>query len=191
MTYNYNQDSLNAYYKSEYGSIVKGTCSMVAGTSIAEYYTRNNYATTLKKSQFGKIFCSLVLLGYGTGIYDGTTTRSSKVYKVIDAYYKIYNRYGYGKYASSNVAAKIESYNRNKKPVIGHFKAPNGEGHAMVIMGYYEVTIEYKKKKNSATQTEKIRYYAVNDGWNLCYSGDARVSYIRDSYLKNGITIFR
>ena len=164
---------------------------MVASTSVAEYYTRYKYAKTLNNSKYTDIFCSMVLLGFGTEAYSGKDTISSRLYKVIKAYYKMYNKSGYGKYISSGVDKKVTSYNNKKKPVVGHFKAPNKEGHARVMAGYYDVTITYKKKKNSKEQTKTIRYYAVNDGWNTCTSGDACLSYIRSDYLKNGITVFK
>lgn len=74
-TYNYNQRDLNIYYKKEYGAIIKGSCSMVASTSAAEYYTRKSYAKTLNNSKYKNIFTSMVLIGFGAGAYNGEATQ--------------------------------------------------------------------------------------------------------------------
>ena len=50
-----------------------------------------------------------------------------------------------------------------KKPVIGAFHAPNGNRHSVAIAGYYDITVQYKKKKNDTKYASKTtRYYVVN-----------------------------
>ena len=190
-TYNYSQTKLNKYYKKEYGVNISGTCSMVASTSVAEYYTRKNYAKTLGRFKTNQLFSSLVLMGFGTGAYTGNSTKYALLYNVINKFYNTYNKTNYGKYITENVKKEVNAYNRRNRPVVGHFRAPNGEGHAMVIAGYYEVTITYQKKKNGTKGKKVIGYYAVNDGWNECTSGNRVLSYVRSDYLKNGITVFK
>ena len=163
---------------------VDGTCSIVAGTSMAEYYTRKGYAKTLGHSSYKKIFTSMVQMGYGSGAYNGTTTADSKFYKVLSAYYKSYKKNKYGYFIRDSVDYFVEANNKNAKPVVGHFHT-TGTGHSMVIAGYYDVTVKYQKTKNSRMQTKTIRYYAVNDGWTNSTSGDARISYIDSKYLKS------
>ena len=192
LCYNFKQTDLNVYYKTEYGVNISGSCAMVASTSVAEYYTRKGFAKTLNYSKYKQIFSSFVSLGIGSGVYDRKKTYCGRLYDVVNKYYCSYDYWGYGKNTTTNIENEISKYNKNKKPVVGHFRAPSGDGHSMVILGYYDVTVKYKKKKSdSKYKTNKIRYYAVNDGWENCKSGDKRVSYIRSSYLTSGITIFK
>lgn len=75
---------------------------------------------------------------------------------------------------------------KKEKPVLGSFKAPNGDGHSMAIAGYYDITVQYKKKKNDKKYVkETTRYYVVNDGYHLA-RGDksGRIQYINEKYLK-------
>lgn len=190
-TYNYNQRDLNIFYKKEYGAIINGSCSMVASTSAAEYYTRKGFAKTLNSSKYKNIFSSMVLIGFGTGAYNGESTQYSKLHQVIGTYYNSYGKSGYGKYVTTKVGDEITAYNKKQRPVVGHFQAPNKDAHAMLIVGYYDVTVNYKKTKDSKPESMTVRYYAVNDGWNNATSGEKRISYIRSDYLKNGITVLK
>lgn len=152
---------------------------------MAEYYTRKGYAKTLGNSKYKRIFGTMVTLGYGTGAYNGKETTRNKFYKVISAYYDIYEKMKDGEYVQSLVAKRIKEYNEKKKPVIGHFTAPNKDGHSMVIVGYYDITVSYQKTKQSKVETKTVRYYVVNDGWSYATSGGERISYVRDTYLKS------
>lgn len=181
-TYNYKQKDLNIYYKKEYGTVISGSCSMVASTSAVEYYTRKNYAKTLNSSKYKNIFSAMVLIGFGTGAYGGKSTQYSKLYQVIKIYYNSYGKTGYGKYVTTKVGDEITAYNKKQRPVVGHFQAPNKEAHAMLIAGYYDVTVIYKKTKDSKPETMTVRYYAVNNGWNNAASREKRISYKRSDY---------
>ena len=166
-----------------YGSTVTGTCSMVAGTSLAEYYTRKGYSRTLGNSKYNRIFTSMVQMGYGSGAYTGRSTTDNKFHKVISAYYQSYEKNVRGDFENFFVDNYVASYNQNAKPVVGHFHS--GTGHSMVIAGYYDITVKYQKTKNSRMQTKTTRYYAVNNGWTYSTAGDARISYINSKYLKS------
>lgn len=158
---------------------------------MAEYYSRRGYAITLRHSKYKKIFATMVNLGFGTGAYrHGYGTTNSKLSKVLSAYYDIYKKYLDGEYILTSLNDKISSYNRICKPVIGHFKAPNGDGHDMVIVGYYDIKISYQKYKNSGKYLKTTRFYVVNDGWHYSIGGSGRVQYINAKYLK-GITRLR
>ena len=69
----------------------------------------------------------------------------------------------------------------NAKPVVGKFHSPRRSEHGMVILGYYDVEVYYKK--NGENRTTTFRYYAVNDGYKECYEGNYRVQYIADRYI--------
>ena len=73
-----------------------------------------------------------------------------------------------------------------KKPVIGAFHAPNGNRHSVAIAGYYDITVQYKKKKNDTKYASKTtRYYVVNDGYHAATgTNSGRVQYISEKYLK-------
>ncbi len=190
-TYNYSQTELNAQYQKEYGSKVSGTCSEVACTSIAEYYTRKRFAKTLGYNKYKNIFNSMILLGYGIGAYDGMGTDVGSIYKIVNSYYTTYGFKGYGTRKTISIRSNISDYNKKKKPVLGSFVSPKGEGHSMVVAGIYELKITYKKTSKSKQKSVTVYYYAVNDGWYKATSGDNKISYIDEKYLKNGITIFK
>ena len=190
-TYNYNQTELNRYFKSEYNRAIDGSCSLVASTSVAEYYTRKNFARTMGHSNYKPLFGMLTTIGFSTGAYNGASTDSTKLYKVVNSFYNIYSKTGYGKCYTRDLENTIKRYNKNKRPVIGHFVAPNNDAHAMVIAGCYEATVTYKQKKNSTPKKNTMKYYVVNNGWFSATSGTKRLSYVRSDYLKNSITIYR
>lgn len=90
-------------------------------------------------------------------------------------------------YYTSSLSDKIEKLHNNAIPVKGKFVALNEDCHAMVIAGYYDITVKYKKSRSSSYSYITYRYYTVNDGWKHSTKGDRRIQYIRRKYLKKGI----
>ena len=64
--------------------------------------------------------------------------------------------------------------------------APNGNRQSVAIAGYYDITVQYKKKKNDTKYASKTtRYYVVNDGYHAATgTKSGRVQYISEKYLK-------
>jgi hypothetical protein len=184
----------------------EGTCAEVAITSLVEYYHRKNRdggRLSCVKGKDGKvdltgdvsvwIYQYLGILSHAIAVdaYDqndpegGTIT--GKMDDIISGYYK-----GFGKGLRGNIdltflESKIESYNEKAKPVIGNLTAPNDDGHSVVIAGYYDIKVEYKKKASDKYKSKVYRYYVINDGWHTCDSGNYRVQYVRDEYLESSL----
>lgn len=200
-TNNYKQGELNGYFHSVYGVEVHGTCGFVASTTEIEYYTRKKLAETLYHKDFKIIFSTMVNLGFGSGGYHNTNTSKSKkssskeslgispknLAPLFTKYYKMHSKNNIkGEYSTSSMKSIINNYIKNQKPVLGSFKAPNGDGHFMAIAGYYDITVQYKNnKRDKKYSTETTRYYVVNDGYNLATgSKGGRIQYINEKYLK-------
>ena len=203
MTYNYNQADMNGAYLKECGGNYTGTCSEVAITSLVEYYHRKNRdggrISTIKgsngkvdttgsfdiwKKQFFRILdYAIAINAYDLEDPDGGTA-SSKIDNVVTKYYEANRKDLKGNRDTTFLKSKIESYNEAAKPVLGSLKAPNGSGHSVVIAGYYDIKVEYKKKESAKYKSKVYRYYVINDGWKTCYSGNDRVQYVREEYVK-------
>ena len=177
---------MNKYFngkKSKNEKSISGTCSLVAATSVAEYYNRKKY-TSIKNFSDKPQFVKMVAAGYLTKAFNGNGTVTGKLPKVFEKYYSSYKI----KLSSNNDIFRtentIKSYNKNAKPVVGHLEAPNGKSHTVVVIGTYDVTMKYRKKLSKKYTTKTFKYYAICDGWNDCSSGNKRVQYVEAKYLK-------
>lgn len=193
-TNNYSQESFNKKYNSVYGTNYTGTCAETASVSAIEYYYRKGYGGTKGHSDRQLIFNRVLNQAIQCGAYPAKGnkggTYNKKLRTAISGYYDYYKVNLDGNYDSSFLRSTVQkSINNKVKPVIGHFHAPNGEGHDMCINGYYDITVCYKKTRKSTTYSSvTYRYYRVNNGWFYAPSSDSsmtdeRLQYIREEYL--------
>lgn len=193
-TNNYSQTEMNEYYNKYNNKKFRGTCSEVAATILTEYYNRKGKCVIRKGDTKGYIINwkpyfrqYLNIAYYDLKIYDGEGTTTNKVQKLFKPFYKANEKSMVGDRDVWFVKDTIESYNKNGKPVLGNFEAPNGDRHSMIIAGYYDITVKYRNKTSESYKYKVYRYYVVNNGWKTWYSGNYRIQYIRAEYLKNGI----
>ena len=194
-TTNISQGWMNAKYKKEYPKQAKltGTCSEISATILTEYYNRKKRCVILPSAgrmqqEWFKPFANYIETAKSLGIYpadsDGGTCYE---YRMTTPFYKKYNKSMKSIHYTKNVSDKIEELHNKAIPVIGGFTAPNGDGHSMVIAGYYDITVKYKKKGKNTYSYITYRYYTVNDGWQHCTEGNKRIQYVRRQYLDKSI----
>lgn len=144
----------------------------------------------------------MVNLGFGSGDYHNPDKSNSKkssnskeksgispknLAPLLTKYYKMYRKNKIkGDYSTSSMKSTISNYIKKEKPVLGCFESPNGDRHFMPIAGYYDITVQYKKKRNDKKYVkETTRYYVVNDGYNLARNNmSERLKYVNEKYLK-------
>ena len=207
MTCNYSQSYLNSQYNQLYEKEYTGTCSEVAITSLVEYYHRKNKdsgrissikgfdgttdssgAIGVWKDQFYQIL-DIAIDNEAYDIYDPKGgTWPSKICGIITDYYDVYKKKLEGNRDTTLIKSTIKSYNDSAKPVIGNLTAPNGEGHTIVIAGFYDITVAYRNNTSEKWKSKTYRYYAINDGRKTCLEGDKRIQYVRAEYLDSDIT---
>lgn len=156
---------MNKYFngtKSKNEKSISGTCSLVAATSVAEYYNRKKY-TSIKNFSAKPQFVKMVAAGYLTKAFNGNGTVTGKLPKVFEKYYSSYKIKLSGNNDMFQMDKTIKSYNKNAKPVVGHLKAPNEDAHAVVVIGAYDVTMKYRKKipENIKQRHLNIMRYAM------------------------------
>lgn len=188
---NYSQATLNRNYYNSHKKEINGTCSWVAATSISEWFNRKGYAKIGAFSR-DKIFAEWIQVAKKEGAYvKNEYSLNAKVPNAYTAFYKKKNVKLTGERNTSGLMKKINSYNKNNRPVHGNLKAPNGDGHAVVVLATYNVKVKFTNKKNGISKTTDYTFYAICDGWNNATYGDAtRVSYVCSDFL-TGITVLK
>lgn len=87
-------------------------------------------------------------------------------------------------YETKNTYRTTYDFNRAVRPVTASLRAPNGSGHAVIIVNAYKVTVKYKKTSSGKSYSKDYIYYVICDGWHNAKTGDKlRVSYVRSDYL--------
>jgi len=180
-TYNYRQQELNEDYKARTGKAVNGTCAQVSLAIMMQYYARKGYING--DTNINLIYKRLMDISINKGYYSNGGTQKNLIDNVASEYLKDCGSSLRGNNDILNLKSTIKSYINNKKPVLANVTAPNGEGHAVVIAGVYEITVEYKSKKNDSYKKKTYTYYAVNDGAQTCTSGERRIQYVRAEYI--------
>lgn len=191
-TNNYDQTYLSSGFEITYKTDAPGTCSEVAGTSVAEYYYRKGYGGTLGHSDRQTIFNRLLLEATECGAYPAHPknggTYSSKFKNAMTGYYDYYNVDLKGNYDTLLLKSKIENSLSSYKPLIGNFST-SASSHAMCICGYYDITVRYKKTSGASSYSYiTYRYYRVNDGQKSGFvqyenQTNDRLQYIYEGYL--------
>ena len=193
-TNNYSQSTFNKNFNEKYGTEFSGTCCEVAATSVIEYYYRKGYGGTIGHNDRQTIFNVVLNEAFECGAFPSNEGDMEGTYNyllktAISGFYEYYGLKFTGKYYSSSVESRVEDALSSYKPVVGHFYAPNGDGHSMCINGYYDITLKYKFNEDSTSYSYLTwRYYRVNDGWRDGFSSDSsqtgpRLQYIFEDYL--------
>ena len=196
---NYSQSDLNAFYYSYKKKKVNGTCAEVAMTILSEYYNYKQYCEILEKTKKNKrsisywqiYFCDYIDLATKEKYFPAREEKGGTklgYYHVFKLFYDMFGKKVEGKasYATKSEMKELIKHilKYNNRPLIGDFFASeedDAEGHTMVIVGLYTITITYKL--NGKTYSYNVDYYVVNNGGNNCEEGNKRIQYIRTTYL--------
>lgn len=186
---NFNQDTLNEKYNSEYYNIhktnISGTCTIVACLGLLNYYGNSLGEFSISESTddaFAKIFNNCYASGYTT-LTDGTA--DTKVNNCVTKTFSIYgsNREGDTNwwYLYDNIKDSVNSGN----PIIFDLT-----DHSTVVCGLTTYSFNYEKKKSSGalwwkktwteTVSETVDFVIVNEGW-----GRKEKSIVPTSMIKN------